>query len=83
MVWEKPQTKSVTFEWSPSSSGNADGYRIQITAVSTVIHYAFETGPETRLTVDLPMEESYFATVFAFNDAGQSPPATYIRFDLF
>lgn len=80
---EKPQTRLVTFEWNPSSSGNADGYKIIITTLSPLTQYAFETGPETRLTVDLPMGESYFATVFAYNDAGQSPPADYIQFDLF
>ncbi len=83
VVWEQPQTKSVTFEWNPSPSGNADGYKIKITTLSPLTQYAFETGPETRLTVDLPMGKSYFATVFAYNDAGQSPAADYIRFDLF
>jgi hypothetical protein len=82
-VGEKHQTKSVTFEWNPSLSGNADGYKIKITTLSPLTQYAFETDQETRLTVDLPMGKSYFATVFAYNDAGQSPPADYIRFDLF
>ena len=78
-----PQTKSVTFEWNPSPSGKADGYKIKITTLSPLTQYAFDTGPGTHLTVDLPMGKSYFATVVAYNDAGQSPPADYIRFDLF
>lgn len=82
-VWDKPPTKSVTFEWNRSPSGNTDGYKMKITTLSPLTQYTFETGSETRLTVDLPMGRSYFATVFAYNDAGQSPAADYIRFDLF
>jgi len=83
LTWEKPETKPVTFEWNPSPSGDAAGYKILISTVSAKNQYAFETGPETRLTVDLPKGESYYATVIAFNSAGQSPRTAYIQFDLF
>lgn len=83
LAWEKPETQPITFEWNPSPSGDAAGYKILVSTVSAKTQYAFETGPETRLTVNLPKGESYYATVLAFNSAGQSPRTDYIRFDLF
>jgi len=83
LTWEKPETQPVTFEWNPSPSGDAMGYKILVTTMSAKIQYAFETGPETHLTVNLPKGESYYATLFAFNSAGQSPRTEYLRFDLF
>lgn len=83
LAWEKPETQPVTFEWNPSPSGDAVGYKILVTTMSAKTQYTFETGPETRLTVDLPKGESYYATLFAFNSAGQSPRTDYLRFDLF
>ncbi len=83
LAGEKPETQPVTFEWNPSPSGDAAGYKIAVSTVSAKTQYAFETGPETHLTVNLPKGESYYATVLAFNSAGQSPRADYIRFDLF
>ena len=80
---EKPETQPVTFEWNPSPSGDAVGYKILISTMSATTQYTFQTGPETRLTVDLPKGESYYATLFAFNSAGQSPRTDYLRFDLF
>jgi hypothetical protein len=78
-----PQTKSVSFTWDPSPSGNADGYRVYVTTVSALAQYAFDAGPETQLKADLPVGEKYLFTVVAYNAAGQSPPASYFRFDLF
>ncbi|NOS77019.1 MAG: fibronectin type III domain-containing protein [Nitrospira sp.] len=83
LALEKPETQPVTFEWNPSPSGDAVGYKILISTMSATTQYTFQTGPETRLTVDLPKGESYYATLFAFNSAGQSPRTDYIRFDLF
>ncbi|MDP3092214.1 MAG: hypothetical protein Q8N04_16195 [Nitrospira sp.] len=83
LAWEKPEMQPITFEWNPSPSGDAVGYKILITTMSAKTQYTFETGPETRLTVDLPKGESYYATLVAFNSAGQSPRTDYIRFDLF
>jgi len=83
LTGEKPETQPVTFEWNPSPSGDAVGYKILVSTMSAKTQYTFETGPETRLTVTLPKGESYYATVLAFNSAGQSPRADYIRFDLF
>lgn len=83
LTGEKPETQPVTFEWNPSPSGDAAGYKILVSTMSAKTRYTFETGPETRLTVDLPKGESYYATVLAFNSAGHSPRADYIRFDLF
>jgi len=80
---EKPETQPVTFEWNPSPSGDAVGYKILISTMSATTQYTFQTGPETRLTVDLPKGESYYATLLAFNSAGQSPRTDYLRFDLF
>ncbi len=80
---EKPETQPITFEWNPSPSGDAAGYTIRISNTAATAHYTFQTGQETRLTVELPKGESYIATVLAFNGAGQSPPADYIRFALF
>ena len=80
---EKPETQPVTFEWNPSPSGDAVGYKILISTMSATTQYTFETGPETHLTVDLPKGESYYATLLAFNRAGQSPRTDYLRFDLF
>jgi hypothetical protein len=80
---EKPETQPITFEWNPSPSGDAAGYTIRISNAAATTHYTFQTGRETRLTVELPKGESYIATVLAFNGAGQSPPADYIRFALF
>lgn len=83
LTGEKPETQPVTFEWNPSPSGDAIGYKILVTTMSATTQYTFQTGPETRLTVDLPKGESYYATLFAFNSAGQSPRTDYLRFDLF
>lgn len=83
LALEKPETQPITFEWNPSPSGDAVGYKILISTMSATTQYTFQTGPETRLTVDLPKGESYYATLFAFNSAGQSPRTDYIRFDLF
>lgn len=80
---EKPETQPVTFEWSPSPSGDAAGYILRISTVSDQTDYTFNTGQETRLVVDLPKGKSYLATVLAYNIAGESPPADPIRFDLF
>ncbi|HEX7766288.1 MAG TPA: fibronectin type III domain-containing protein, partial [Nitrospira sp.] len=83
LAWEKPETQPVTFEWNPSPSGNAAGYIIRVSTTSAQTNYTFKTGQETRLVVDLPRGESYIATVLAYNIAGESLPAAYIRFDLF
>ncbi len=83
LALEKPETQPITFEWNPSPSGDAAGYTIRISNAAATTHYTFQTGRETRLTVELPKGESYIATVLAFNGAGQSPPADYIRFALF
>lgn len=83
LTQEKPETQPVTFEWNPSPSGDAVGYKILVSTMSATTQYTFQTGPETRLTVDLPKGESYYATLFAFNSAGQSPRTDYLRFDLF
>lgn len=83
LAWEKPETQPVTFEWNPSSSGDAAGYILRVSTASAQAHYTFKTGKETRLSVDLPRGESYIATVLAYNTAGESLPADYIRFDLF
>lgn len=83
LTWEKPETKSITFEWNPSPSGDAAGYIVRVSTASAQTHYTFQTGQETRLVVDLPKGESYIATVLAYNIAGESLPADYIRFDLF
>lgn len=83
LTLEKPETQPVTFEWNPSPSGDAVGYKILVSTMSAKTQYTFETGPETRLTIDLPKGESYYATLFAFNSAGQSPRTDYLRFDLF
>lgn len=79
----RPPTRSVTFTWNPSSSGNANGYRVYVTAVSTLVQHAIDAGPEPRLTVDLPIGERYDLTVTAYNADGESPPASPIQFDLF
>ncbi|MCS6292085.1 MAG: fibronectin type III domain-containing protein [Nitrospira sp.] len=83
LAGEKPETKSITFEWNPSPSGNAAGYIVRVSTASAQTNYTFNTGQETRLVVDLPRGESYIATVLAYNIAGESLPADYIRFDLF
>ncbi len=77
------ETKAITFEWNPSPSGNAAGYIVRVSAASALAHYTFKTGQETRLSVELPTGNSYIATVLAYNSAGESLPAEYIRFDLF
>jgi hypothetical protein len=80
----RPLTKSVTFGWEPSSSGNATGYNIYITTVSALVqHDVFDAGPETQFTVDLPIGEKYVVTVRAYNAAGESYASNYIQFDLF
>ena len=79
----RPLTKSVTFGWEPSSSGNATGYKIYITTVSALGEHAFDAGPETQLKVDLPIGEKYVATVTAYNAAGESSPSSDFQFDLF
>ena len=76
-------TRTVTFMWSPSSSGNAAGYRAYITALSTSVRQTIDAGSEPQLTVDLPIGERYDLTVTAYNAAGESPPASPIQFDLF
>lgn len=76
-------TRTVTFMWSPSSSGNAAGYRAYITALSTSVRQTIDAGSEPRLTIDLPIGERYDLTVTAYNAAGESPPASPIQFDLF
>lgn len=76
-------TRTVTLMWSPSSSGNAAGYRAYITALSTSVRQTIDAGSEPRLTVDLPIGERYDLTVTAYNAAGESPPASPIQFDLF
>lgn len=77
-----PRTKSVTFGWDPPSSGDAAGYRVYVTTVSDLVQYAFDAGPETQVTLDLPIGKEYFATVTAYNAAGESPPSSSIQFDL-
>lgn len=79
----RPQTRTVTFIWSPSSSGNAAGYRAYITTLSNSVQQTFDAGSEPQLTVDLPIGERYDLTVTAYNAAGESPPASPIQFDLF
>ncbi len=79
----RPPTRTVMFIWSPSSSGNAAGYRAYITALSTSVRQTFDAGFEPQLTVDLPIGERYDLTVTAYNAAGESPPASPIQFDLF
>lgn len=83
LTLEKPETQPVTFEWNPSPSGDAAGYIVRVSTTSAQAHYTFHTGRETRLVADLPRGESYIATVLAYNIAGESLPADYIRFDLF
>ncbi|THJ19850.1 MAG: hypothetical protein CAF44_013860 [Nitrospira sp. CG24D] len=83
LTGEKPETQLVTFEWNPSPSGNAAGYIVRVSTTSAQAHYTFHTGRETRLVADLPRGKSYIATVLAYNIAGESLPADYIRFDLF
>jgi len=78
-----PQTKSVTFTWDPPSSGNAAGYKIYVTTVSTLAQYTFDAGPQTRLTVALPIAERYSIILTAYNAGGESPPVGPIQFDLF
>jgi hypothetical protein len=79
----RPLTKSVTFGWEPSSSGNATGYKIYITTVSALVQHAFDAGPETQFKVDLLVGEKYVATVTAYNAAGESLPSSDFQFDLF
>jgi hypothetical protein len=79
----RPQTRTVTFIWSPSSSGNVAGYRAYITALSTSVRQTIDAGSEPQVTVDLPIGERYDLTVTAYNAAGESPPASPIQFDLF
>jgi len=79
----RPPTRTVTLIWSPSSSGNAAGYRAYITALSTLVRQTIDAGSEPQLTVDLPIGERYDLTVTAYNAAGESPPASPIQFDLF
>lgn len=78
----RSHTKPVTFTWDPSPSGNATGYKLYVRTVSALVQYAFDVGPETRLTVDLPHGERYVATVTAYNAAGESAPAVDLQFDL-
>lgn len=78
----RPQTKSVTLAWDPSPSGDAAGYKVYITMVSTSVQYAFDAGPETQFQIDLPIGKSYYFTVTGYNAAGEGPPAIYFRFDL-
>ena len=79
----RPLTKSVTFGWEPSSSGNATGYKIYVTTVSALVQHAFDAGPETQFKIDLPVGEKYVATVTAYNAAGESLPSSDFQFDLF
>ena len=84
VTWEnRPRSKSVTLAWDPSLSGNADGYRVYLTAMSTLVQYAVDAGPAIQLTADLPLGERYYFTVVAYNFTGESPPATGIHFELF
>ena len=78
-----PQQKSVTLGWNPSLSADATGYKVHIITVSGLVRYAFDAGPATQLTVDLPIGERYLFTVVAYNAGGESPPAGYFHFDLF
>ena len=79
----RPQTKSVTFEWDPSLSGNADGYRVYVMTMSASMQYTFEAGPKTQHTVELPLGKNYYFTVVAYNVAGESPRASPVQFNLF
>jgi hypothetical protein len=49
----------------------------------TPMHYIFDAGAETQLNADLPIWESYYFTVVAYNGAGQSPPSSTFEFVLF
>lgn len=76
-------TKSVTFAWEPSASGNAAGYKIYVTTVSALVQHVFDAGSETQFKVDLLIGERYVATVTAYNSAGESLPSSDFQFDLF
>ena len=83
----RPRKKLVTFSWDLSSIGNVvgnvDGYRAYVTTLSTSMRVTIDIGLATRFAVDLPIGEQYDLTVTAYNDGGESPPASPIQFDLF
>jgi len=79
----RPQKKIVTFSWDPSVIGNVDGYRAYVTTLSTLAHMTIDIGLVSKFAVDLPTGERYEVTVTAYNDGGESPPASPIQFDLF
>lgn len=84
----RPRTKSVTFLWDPSSSGNATGYKVSITALADSTEpvygeHVYDVSSETQLIATLLTGKSYKFTVVAYNAAGESPPAIDFYFDLF
>lgn len=84
VTWEnQPRTKSVTFGWDPSPSGNATGYKVYVTTVPDSTQYVYDVSSETQIKATLLIGKSYKFTVVAYNAAGESPPASDLYFDLF
>jgi len=77
------QRKSVTLSWDPSTSGDAAGYRVHLATVPPSMRYVYDVGPVTELSVYIPIGKSYQFNVVAYNEAGESPPSSDFRFDLF
>ena len=78
-----PRTKSLTVSWDHSPSGTATGYKVYVTTVNAAVQYTFDAGPETQLKAYLPIGESYYFIVVAYNGGGQSPPPRSFQVDLF
>jgi len=47
------------------------------------MRYVYDVGPVTELRVYIPIGRSYQFNVVAYNEAGESPPSSDFRFDLF
>lgn len=74
--------KIVTIGWDPPVTPDVLGYKVLILSASGWTYSRVVVAPMTELKLALPRGQSYLVTVTAFNSGGESPPATYVPFDL-
>ena len=74
--------KIVTIGWDPPVTPDVLGYKVLILSASGFTYSRVVIAPMTELKLALPRGQSYLVTVTAFNSGGESPPATYVPFDL-
>lgn len=79
---ESPTIQTINLSWTPSPSGNAEGYKVYVTSDATAAPYYLDVGPATHLAISLLTGHRYAFTVVAYNTAGESAPADPVSLDL-